>query len=217
MAGIDRSRDADKIPIHATPFLSWTLLSMRKDRFSVLGTSSSCVVLLGRLAIVLVISATLTVWPSSALLQIDCSNSLGHLSCKNCLYSYLQSYTGNGANNAAPGSPTQGYFSTLQPVDLAKDKGIESSNGGGVLDSYSYYNMDYAYYNPNNGDVTKSTVPVLTVGLQLVLQSLDGVDNIGGTMSITAQLEQHWTGRSASYPLPATHTRCGQYEGTQLP
>jgi len=117
---------------------------------------------------------------SLAVLQIDCigQNYTSISDCREYLYAYMQSYTGNVGLN--PGLPDvdQGYY---------KEEIVFSMN-------YYYYNYyEFEYYYANGGYYNQpedEKTELVTIGL--TVNSLNSIDTLQSTMTISGALTLRW-------------------------
>ena len=116
---------------------------------------------------------------SVAVLQIDCisQNYTSIPDCREYLYAYMQSYTGNVGLN--PGLPDieQGYY---------KEEIVFSKNY-----YYEYYEFEYEYmyggrYSQPEDEKTKR------VSIGLTVNSLNSIDTLQSTMTISGVLTLRW-------------------------
>ena len=105
--------------------------------------------------------------------QWNCSSMTSIGTRKYCLYNYMQGYTGKTPNNGDTSVP-QGYISTSAPTTLS-------------LDGDAYTAM--YYYSPTLHLIE----PFTLVEIDFTLHSMDGIDDLAGTMSISGLLRVLWT------------------------
>lgn len=116
---------------------------------------------------------------SMAVLQIDCigNNYTSIPDCREYLYAYMQSYTGNvGLNPGIPGVD-QGYYK--EEIVFTKDE------------YYNYYENEY-YYTFGGYYNQPEEVKTNYVRIGLTVNSLNSIDTLQSTMTITGYLTLRW-------------------------
>jgi len=105
--------------------------------------------------------------------QWNCSFTRSIETCKYCLYNHIQGYTGQTPNNG-DFSQVQGCISTSPPTTL---------NAEGD----AYY-TGYYYYSPSLHLIE----PFTLVEIDFSLSSMDGIDDLAGTVSTSGLLRVLW-------------------------
>ena len=116
---------------------------------------------------------------SMAVLQIDCigNNYTSIPDCREYLYAYMQSYTGNVGLNSGLPDVDQGYY--REEIVFTKDE------------YYNYYENEYYYtYGGYYDQAEEMKTNYVRIGL--TVNSLNSIDTLQSTMTITGYLTLRW-------------------------
>jgi len=119
-----------------------------------------------------------------SLLQIDCiSEKLSIQECRSRISAYIQMYTGNTGNwpdlYVAKLGLHQGYEANVVPL-------LPSS-----VNSFYYYDTYYEYSGLNTSQ-SVSGAQSCPVDIKFVLTSMNGIDDIAGTVDVSGIMQMSW-------------------------